>query len=455
MIAVVGLSHKTAPIEVRERLALPRDVIARVLEDLAALPGVGEALLIGTCNRVEVVLAPAADASLEDAASAVARALDARAPGVLRHLYVHVGVPALRHLFRVAASLDSLVIGEPQILGQVKEALACARATGTVGGRLERVVARALRTAKRVRTETAIGSGQVSVPSVAVDLARQIFGGLKGHVAVLIGSGEMAETVARLLKGDGARVLVVGRNEHRVAEVARAVGGEPRPWADLAATLTEADVVITSTSAPAPIIGRELVASLRRPRRARRLFFVDLAVPRDVEPQVDQLDWVYCYNVDDLSHVVSSTLSAREREALDAERIVDAEIQRFERWVDAEQVTPVLLALRTRVRETLEGELQRSFCGRLKHLGEAEREGLRLMMEAATKKLLHNPTLNLRELAAERSSDEDRTEQLAQALVELFDLEPTSDRTGSRRLAGAAEPSAPSAAGAADAKRVG
>jgi glutamyl-tRNA reductase len=428
MIGVVGLSHKTAPIDVRERLALPHDVVPRVLEDLARLPAVSEVMLISTCNRVEVVLAPDSESTVQAATRAVSRALDSRAPGVSQHLYVHEGTPAVRHLFRVAASLESLVLGEPQILGQVKNALVCARTTGTVGGRLERVVSRAIRAAKRVRTETSIGTGLVSVPSVAVDLARQIFGGLQGRSAVLIGSGEMAESVARLLRSDGTRILVVGRNEHRVAEIARATDGEPRTWNDLESSLVEADVVITSTSAPAPIIGRDLVAGLRRRRRGRRLFFIDLAVPRDVEPAIDELDWVFSYNIDDFSRVVAESLSVREREALEAQRLVDLEVQSFERWADAEQVTPVLVALRTRIRAILELELERSLSGRLKHLGDAERDNLRTMLEAATKKLMHTPTLRLREVAADRDAESYRSELLADAVAELFELEPLSDR---------------------------
>jgi glutamyl-tRNA reductase len=263
---------------------------------------------------------------------------------------------------------------------------------------------------------------------VAVDLARQIFGDLRGRAAVLIGSGDMAESVARLLRGDGSRILVVGRNQHRVAEIARATDGEPRCWDELEASLIEADVVITSTSAPVPIIGRDLVAGLRRRRRARRLFFVDLAVPRDVEPTVDQLDWVFSYNIDDFSRVVAESLSAREREAEEASRIIEAEVQSFERWADAEQVTPVLVALRSRMREILELELERSLSGRLKHLGDAERDNLRTMLEAATKKLMHNPTVRLRELAADREAENFRSDLLADALMELFELEPVSER---------------------------
>ena len=442
MIGVVGLSHRSAPIEIRERLAFPADVLPRVLTDIVAIPGVAEALLISTCNRVEVVFAPEHPESLDQAARAVVQAMATRAPGIDQHLYVHHHIAAIRHLFQVTSSLDSLVLGEPQILGQVKDALALARRTGTIGSRLERVLNRALRTAKRVRTETAIGGGQVSVPSVAVDLTRQIFGSLRRKVAVLIGSGEMAETVARLLQHDGARILVVGRNEHRVGVVAHSVGGEAREWEQLRAALVEADVVITSTSAPRPIIGNDLVAGLRRERRGRHLFFIDLAVPRDVDPKVELLEWVFNYNIDDFSRVVAESVSAREREAEQARGIVELEVASFSRWAEGEVVTPVLVALRTRVRQQLEAELARSLAGPLKHLEDADRASLGRMVEAVTKKLLHTPTERLRELATDRDRDSLSTEQIVEVLTDLFDLDATiSQRSTSLVTSAASSPS--------------
>lgn len=423
MIVVVGLSHKTAPISVREKIALPKDDIPRVLRQLTSLPSVGEAMLISTCNRVELVAAGrrGAASDLEQVGREIVSALSEIAPGVHAHLYVHAGPEAVRHLFRVASSLDSLVQGEPQILGQVKNAFELARTAGTIGGCLHRTVPRALRAAKRVRTETALGAGQVSVPSVAVDLARQIFGELQGRTVVLLGSGEMAEAVAKLLRNAGTRLLVVGRNEARVSVLAAAVGGEPRGWGELAATLTEADAVITSTSAPGFVVTYEDISAIRKKRKGRSIFFIDLAVPRDVDPRIESLSEAFLYNIDDFERVVSETLSSRRREAEAAEDIVAQETHGWERWADAAQVTPIVVALRLRVGRVLQGELERSLRSRLKHLSADDRAALEAMLEAAINKLLHTPTVNLRTVAADHDDDY-RVEQLVAGISELFEL---------------------------------
>jgi glutamyl-tRNA reductase len=427
MIAVVGLSHRTAPIEIRERLALPAESLPEVLRGLVAGPSVGEALVVSTCNRVEFVVAgvDGPRSNLGDAARAVTELVAARAPLVASHLYQHVGRDAVRHLFRVAASLDSLVVGEPQILGQVKDAYDLARQNGTAGGVLNRVVPRAIKSAKRVRSETSIGAGQVSVPSVGVDLARQIFGDLSRHTAALIGSGEMGEAVAKLLKGAGARLIVVGRNAARVQELAGALGAEPRTMEALDKTLVEADVVVTTTSAQGFIVDAARVQGVRRARKGRSLFFIDLAVPRDVDPAVGKLDGVFLYNVDDLSNVVAETLHSRQREAERAEQIVLEEAASYDKWAEAEQVTPTIVSLREHVRSILDGEVERSLSGKLRHLGAAEREALGVMVEAAVNKLLHPMTGRLRRLAGDASSRTD-LEQLVRALHDLFDLSPPS-----------------------------
>jgi glutamyl-tRNA reductase len=456
LIAVIGLSHKTAGIAVREKLAVAREQIPELLAAVVSRPSIGEAMLVSTCNRAELVVAgrQGGEAELTTVASEAAEELARRAPDVSRHLYTHVGGSAVRHLFRVAASLDSLVLGEPQILGQVKDAFQVARAAGTLGPVLHRAVPRALRAAKRVRTETSIGAGLVSVPSVAVDLSRQIFGDLSRHTVVLIGSGEMAETVAKLLKGAGSRLMVVGRNRGRVAELATAVGGEPREWTDLSLSLIEADVVITSTSAQDYVVGYDHVHGHRRKRRGRSLFFIDLAVPRDVDPRVEQIEGVFLYNIDDFSRVVAETHSTRQREAERAEAIVEMEAAGYDRWADAARVTPTLVALRNRMRRALSGELDKSLRTKLKHLGPEERAALEKMVEAALNKMLHVPTTLMREIAADREDEAWRAEQLASALVELFALgaepdasgdEATNDETQDDAAIGSELPRAPAA----------
>jgi glutamyl-tRNA reductase len=429
MIVVVGLSHRTAPIAVREKLVLEQDTLPEFLRELVQCPEVGEALLVSTCNRVEVGAAGRAgfDSDLEQVAKACVAALAARAPDIAPHLYAHRGGAAVRHLFRVAASLDSMVLGEPQILGQVKEAYEVARRAGTVGSVLHRTLPRAIRAAKRVRTETAIGSGQVSVPSVAVDLTRQIFGDLSGHVALLVGSGEMAEAVARLLKVAGASIIVVGRTLSRAEELAQTVGGSARPWTDLKQSLCEADVVVTSTSAPHHVIDYEMVNLARRARRGKNQFFIDLAVPRDVEPRIEELDGEFLYNIDDLSKVVSETLSTRTREAASAEAIIGREAEGYDRWADGEQATPTIVLLRARLSAALEEELNRSLRGKLKHLSADDRAALAKMVESAVNRLLHQPTIRLRQAALERASDSLSLEQLSSAISELFFFEAESD----------------------------
>ncbi len=417
MIVVVGLSHRSASIAVRERLALPREEIPDVLAELAAHEAVSEALMVSTCNRVEVV---ATGADLHAAAEAVRSVLTARAPPVARHLYVHEGADAVRHLFRVASSLDSLVLGEPQILGQVKEAFEVARAAGSVGAVLNGTVPRAIRTAKRVRTQTAIGSGQVSVPSVAVDLATQIFADLKGRRVALVGSGEMAEAVARLLAQAGAKLSVIGRNADRVAEIAGALGGEARGWHELRACVAEVDVVVTSTSAPAHVVDFDMLNAVKRSRRGRSLFLIDLAVPRDVDPRVDSIDGVFLYNVDDFSKVVAESAAGRRREAEQAEQIVAREVLGYDRWAEVTQLKPAIVALRERFQSVVHGEVEKSLKTKLKHLGDSDRVALGKMADAILNKLLHTPTQRLRELASE-------SEDAVQLLVELFEIDPGAE----------------------------
>jgi glutamyl-tRNA reductase len=320
-----------------------------------------------------------------------------------------------------------MVLGEPQILGQVKEAYEIARKAGTVGSVLHRTLPRAIRAAKRVRTDTAIGSGQVSVPSVAVDLAREIFGDLTGHAALLVGSGEMAEAVARLLKVGGASIVVVGRTLSRAEELANSVGGSARPWTALQQSLVEADVVVTSTSAPHFVVDYEMVSAVRRARRGKNQFFIDLAVPRDVEPRIESLDGEFLYNIDDLSKVVSDTLSTRTREAASAEAIIGREAEGYDRWADAEQATPTIVQLRTRLSAALEEEVSRSLRGRLKHLPENDRAALSKMIESAVNRLLHQPTIRLRQAALERGSDGLSLEQLTSAISELFGFDAESE----------------------------
>lgn len=430
MIVVVGLSHKTAPIEVRERVAVAKDALASLFSMLHKQRGVGESMVLSTCNRVEIYAAPkhpktpdSEDAEsyeeLHDCVHAAVRVMKhLGGEAVVPHLLVQQGKAAVHHLFRVACSLDSLVLGEPQILGQLKDAMEQARKAKTLGPALSRATHRAVRAAKRVRTETALGAGQVSVSSVAVDLAAQIFGDLNGHTVLLIGAGEMAEAAAKLLVRAGAKLLLINRSPERAEALARELGmGEVRRWNEFDRALTDADIVISSTSSPVHVVTREMVKRLSRARKGRSLFFIDIAVPRDIEPKVNELDNVFLYDIDDLSQIVHASLEGRAAEAARAEHIVLEETKRFEAWMRKHALTPTIVGLRTRTLSVLNAELERSLSGKLKHLGPADREALRIMLEAATNKLLHTPTSKLRELAGDLSAAE-----YADALRELFDL---------------------------------
>jgi glutamyl-tRNA reductase len=423
VIVVVGLSHKNAPIEVREKLAVSRGAVPGVLARLTGHRAVGEALVLSTCNRVEIYAAArgrgATEAELAEASRAALSVLeDLGGQGVLPWLVNEVGKSAVLHLFRVAASLDSLVVGEPQILGQLKDAIELAREHKTLGATLGNAMHRAVRVGKRVRTETAIGEGQVSVSSVAIDLARNIFGDLEGHTAALIGAGEMAEAASKLLVRAGARLHIVNRSPERARALAAEVGGEPRPWCDLERTLVEADIVVSSTASPGYVITQDLMKGVRKARRGRSLFLIDIAVPRDVDPKVNKLDNVYLYDVDDLSQIVNESLEGRAAEAARAAAIAEEEARGFEAWTREQALTPAIVALRARIRAVLEAELARSLAGKLRHLPPADREALGVMLDAATNKFLHRPVTRLRGLAGDP-----RAEDYVEALRDLFEVE--------------------------------
>jgi glutamyl-tRNA reductase len=438
VFVVVGLSHKRAPIEIRERLAIAKDAIAPVLARLTAHPNVGEALVLSTCNRVEVYAAPRRDAGdLTETATAVTAVLTSiGGESIAHHLTQTGGKEAVLHLFRVAASLDSLVIGEPQILGQLKEAIEIAAEANVLGSTLSTALHRAVRVGKRVRTETSIGEGQVSVSTAAVELAEQIFGDLEGRVALLVGAGEMAETAARLLVRLGARLLVVNRSAERAESLAREFGGQARGLRDLERALVEADIAITSTSSASFVLPYDLVRRVRKARRSRSLFLIDIAVPRDIDPGVHTLDDVYLYDIDDLSQIVSESLQGRAAASAQAEAIVREEAQGFEVWNLERALAPSIVGLRSRTREVLAAEVDRSLAGRLKHLSAADRDALRMMVEAATNKLLHTPVTRLKAHAGDP-----RVADYLEALRELFDLPSIEANGGSDSELAASSPS--------------
>jgi glutamyl-tRNA reductase len=344
---VVGLSHRTAPVEVRERLAVAPPDLERELREIAADSGFEEALLISTCNRVELyATSPNPLEATREAKEKLARRLgDAAGDEVL---YQERGIDVVRHVFRVASSLDSLVVGEPQILGQVKEAFDAATQAGTVGTLLGRCFTQAFATAKRVRNETGIAEGTVSVSSIACELAKKIFGNLEGRRTLLLGAGEMGESAARSLRQTGTNLHVINRSEERAQALAKACDGRAVPYERLVTELADADVVIASTASPNFILTPTLMKGVVRTRRHRPLFIIDIAVPRDVDPRVGNMDNVFVYDVDDLQQVAEENLAVRAREASLAERIVEDEVQSFLSWRRSLELAPTIVALRKR-----------------------------------------------------------------------------------------------------------
>jgi glutamyl-tRNA reductase len=424
-LVVVGVSHRSANVAVRERVAVASEERAAILRTLRDGERIKEAMVLSTCNRVEVYVA---SNDLDAARDAVAGALAARAPGedLRPHLYDRRGRDAVHHIFRVAASLDSLVVGEPQILGQMKEAFEAATAAESIGGVLGRAMHRAFHVAKRVRTETALGAGQVSVASVAVDLARKIHGDLAGREVLLLGAGEIAESAAKALKAAGAsKILIANRSFEKAETLARSIeGASPRSLEELPVLLEHADVVLVSTGAASFVVSRDVAAKAIKHRRGRPLFFVDVAVPRNVDPRVHDLDNCYRYDIDDLEQIVAAGMEGRKAEADAAEKLVREECEGFAAWARQLEVTPTIVALRERVRATLAAELERTLAGRLKHLSDEDRKSLGVMLDAAANKLLHAPTRALK--GASQSADGDLVVAAVRRLFDLPAPEPTA-----------------------------
>jgi glutamyl-tRNA reductase len=413
---VIGLSHKTAPVEVRERAAFPEDALKAALVEVARLPGVGEAMIVSTCNRVELYLGVDSEEALNAARSwlIAARGLGA---ALAAHLYAHDGEPAVRHLLRVASSLDSMVVGESQILGQVKQAYGAALEAGTVGPVLSRTLPRAFALAKRVRTETEVARSSASIASVAVDLASRIFGDLAGRQVLVVGAGKMGDLSARHLKSAGAGELhVVNRTLDRARELAARLEGSPAAWSELDALLSRVDIVLCSTGASEPVIARDRVERAMRARKGRWLFFIDIAVPRDVDPRVGEVENVYLYDVDALQKVVDSNRAGRAREAADAELLVEGELKKLQELELQLGVVPTIKLLRGRFLEVARAEAERSL-GRLPNAGERDRAEVLKLAEAIVNKLLHTPLTVLK-----RAAQENPESPLAETVRELFDL---------------------------------
>jgi glutamyl-tRNA reductase len=419
-LALIGVNHKTAPIELRERIAISRDDLPEMTHALAAERGVAECMILSTCNRVEILAA--VESPETDIAGFLNRQFGLDPAMLAPHIYKHFGQDAVRHLFRVAASLDSMVVGEPQILGQVKEAYGVARTAGAVGSQLEHLLQSAFAAAKRVRTETEIGANSVSIASVAVDLARKIFGSLQGRTIFLVGAGKMSELAARHLVQQGAgAILVTNRTQERARALAEPFNGRVIPFEKLHDAASEADIVISSTGAPHPIFRREHGQTFMHRRRNRPMFFIDIAVPRDVDPAVNQIEGIFVYDIDDLQQVAAAHIAERGRQAGDAESMIAAEVERFHQRRRAVNVAPAIVSLQQQAEEIRLNELKRMHA-RLGTLNPEQLAAVEALTRGLVNKFLHPPMQALKQAA--RENDTTRVE----ALCDTWSLPSVAER---------------------------
>jgi glutamyl-tRNA reductase len=399
--SITGVNHKSAPVEVRERLAFDEPSLAAALLDLKGRPGFCEGLILSTCNRVEVAL------TCEDATASLAVdefLADTRQVArdwVTPYLYHYEDSEAIRHLFRVAASLDSMVVGEPQILGQLKSAYALAKEHGAVSGFLDTLLTRAFNVAKRVRSETEIGANAVSVSYAAVELARDIFGTLDDKKVMIVGAGKMSELAARHLRRSGAtQIYVTNRTYERAVEMAQIFDGKIVEYTKFMSFLPEVDVVITSSAAPHYIITRDEMKKAIGARRNRPMFLIDIAVPRNIEPSVNKLDNVFLYDIDDLQKVVDSNLEGRMHSADEAEAIIREEVERMMARLKAREVVPTIVSLQEQLEKLRAGELAR-MRGKFGALTPEQEEALIALTKGIINKIAHGPISELRRQANE------------------------------------------------------
>ncbi len=400
-LTLVGLSHKTAPIEIREKLTFPAPGMAAALASLTASDVVSEALILSTCNRTEIYAVVADDAGTDPIIDFLCEHHGLQRHDLVRYLYEAEGQAVVKHLFRVVASLDSMVLGEAQILHQVKEAYDLACDAGTVLRVFHKLFRQSFEVGKRVRTETAIGESAVSISYAAVELAKKVFDTLEGRTILVVGAGKMSELTAKHLVSQGVRqVLVANRTYERALELAERFEGTAIPYEDLFARMREADIVISSTSAPGYVIGKSDVAVVMHGRR-NPLFLIDIAVPRDIDPDVNDVANAFVYDIDSLNGVVSSNLEERMREAERAEVIIDEELRTFEAWLETMEVVPTIAAIRAGAEAMRADELAKAM-KRLDGLSPAELQTVEMLSQAIVNKMLHVPTAVLKTAAAEK-----------------------------------------------------
>jgi glutamyl-tRNA reductase len=395
-LALVGLSHKTAPVEVRERLAFDNDALRLALKSLVGRRDVSEAMILSTCNRVEVVAESPDDRLIREF---LCEFHQISPDDVSKHLYSLRNADAIRHVFRVAASLDSMMVGEPQILGQVKEAFRIAADTGTVGMHLSALMNRAFAVAKRVRSETGISQSAVSISYAAVELARKIFGDLSGKTVMIIGASKMGELTAKHLKRNGvSSVLVTNRTFEHAVELAQVFEGAAVSFEHFTDHMDRADIVISSTGAPHFIISRSVAEQIIHRRKNRPMFFIDIAVPRDIDPTVNEIDNAFLYDIDDLQQVIDENLKERMKEASRAEEIIDSEVQAFCLKMQSREVVPTIVQLRDNLEKIRRDEIERNR-RYLKDLSPEQQAAVDHITKSFANKILHTPIEELKRMA--------------------------------------------------------
>ncbi|PYS02289.1 MAG: glutamyl-tRNA reductase [Acidobacteria bacterium] len=415
-LALVGLSHKTAPVEVRERLAFSNDALRSALTSLVDRQAVNEAMILSTCNRVEVVAESPDDRLIRDF---ICEFHQIPQDALSNHFYSYRNVDAIRHVFRVTASLDSMVIGEPQILGQVKEAYRIAMDAGTVGMHLTALMNRAFAVAKKVRSETGISQSAVSVSYAAVELARKIFGDLSGKTVMIIGASKMGELAAKHLKRAGASsVLVTNRTFERAVELAKVFEGAAVPFEHFIDHMAGADIVITSTGAPHFIIGKNLAEQVIHRRKNKPIFFIDIAVPRDIDPAVNGIDNAFLYDIDDLQQVIDANLKERLKEAMRAEEIVDNEVEAFCLKMQTRDVVPTIVQLQESLEKVRRDEIERNR-RHLKDLSPDQQAAVDQITKSIVNKILHPPIEQLKQMAHDPQGAD-----LAELIRKIFNVKP-------------------------------
>ena len=404
-ILLIGMNHKTAPLEIRERLYLACGDDIHSLQEMMKIPQIKEVMYLATCNRVEVLAhVMDADVSVERLKAFIFNHGNLSVEELTNCLYLYFDHDAVRHLFRVASSIDSLVMGEPQILGQVKDAYRRAVENNATGVILNKILHHAFRAAKRVRTETGIAGNAVSISFAAVELAKKIFGNLKGKTILLVGAGEMSELAARHLINNGVdHILIANRTFARAVQMAKDFRGTAVEFDRLPDQLRDVDIVISSTGAPGYVITVPILEATLRRRKNRLLFLIDIAVPRDIDPAAGDMDKVYLYNIDNLQEIVDENMEIRKKEAAKAEVIIEEEVTKYQEWYNALEVVPTIVSLREKMEGIVRGELTRSGAW-LQHLPEEEKKHIEMLAGAIINKILHDPITGLKEESRDQSA---------------------------------------------------